>query len=99
MEIQMEIKTITCRVCQVEKSLDCYRIKNRTCKQCRSIKYNAKLRDNNFYRDYYQANREELIKRANELYHTKYKIERAQKKALLQEQQEQQEQQEEDHVN
>jgi hypothetical protein len=79
MEINLEIQMKNCRICLVDKPLDCFRVGNRACRTCR--KDNATLRNNNFYKDYYQLHREELIRRNSELYHTKYKLERAQRKA------------------
>ena len=82
----MENNMKICKDCKIGKNaLIDYQFQTRVCRQCRSAKYNKKRYDSEYFKNYYQLNREKIIANNTNAYYKKYK---AIREAYLKQQQE-----------
>ena len=59
----------TCKICLENKPINKFQINNLACKACKSKKHHKK----DYFQNYYQDNKEQMIEHQLELYYTKYK--------------------------
>lgn len=70
MEIQIEK---LCKKCNVSNLVAKFGPKRLVCVKCCSMKNNIKLKENNYYKEYYKANRDEFIEKGKRYYTEKVK--------------------------
>ena len=68
------------RVCKLCGLPNFIREKKRTCVKCISKKNNARLKATNYYKQYYENNKDAVLKQQQEHYHTVTKVRRLQEK-------------------
>jgi len=75
--INEEIPKRLCKLCGLPNFI---REKKRTCVKCISKKNNARLNASNYYKKYYEDNKDAVLKQQQEHYHTVTKVRRLQEK-------------------